>query len=155
MKIIGLAAAAAALAVFGGATMAAGDDAAVMATINGFNDALNSQKPTGPYLAASQTAIDEFAPYHWSGSTGVQDWATAFGGFMQKGGITEPLLKLGQPSRIEHDGAHAYAIVPAEFTFKQKGQTMHEHGSFAFALDEAPDGWKIASFSWSGPRPAP
>ena len=155
MNIIRMAAAAAVLALAGSAALAAGDDADVMAAINGFNDALNAQKPTAPYLAASQTAIDEFAPYHWSGADGVKSWGEAFGAFMQSGGISEPLLKLDQPSRIEHDGTHAYAIIPAEFTFKQKGRPMHEHGAFAFALDQTADGWKIAGFSWSGPRPTP
>ena len=155
MKIIGMAATAAALALLGGGAMAADDTAGIMNTVNGFNDGLNTGKIPTAYMTASQSVVDEFAPHHWSGPGAAKAWWAAFGAFSQKSGMTEPAMKLAKPSRIEQDGAHAYVIVPAVFSFKQKGKPVHEDGALTFAMDHAKGGWKISAFTWSGPRPTP
>ena len=148
-------AALAAVSTLAGAHAAGAADAtsAVVATINGFNDALNTNKPFDKYMAASQSVIDEFAPYHWSGPAGAKSWGAAFGGFLQKSGMSEPAMKLGAPTRVELEGTHAYAVVPGLFTFKQNGKAMHENGAFTYTLDRTAKGWKIAAFAWAGPRP--
>jgi hypothetical protein len=154
MKLIAIASAAALLALAGPAG-AAGAEAAVTAAIKAFGVALNSGKPVGPFMTSTQTVIDEFAPHHWSGPEGAKKWAADFGVFMQKNAMSEPGLTMGDPSRLEQDGAHAYAIVPTVFTFKQNGKAMAEKGTMTFALDHTATGWKVASFSWSGPRATP
>ena len=155
MKTITAAAAAASVLAFAGAALAAEDTAGVMATINAFNDGLNTGKVPAAYMTASQSVVDEFAPHHWSGPGAVQAWWAAFGAFAKKTGMTEPAMKLAKPSRLEQGAGHAYAIVPAVFSFKQNGKPVHEDGAMTFAMDHTKAGWKISAFTWSGPRPTP
>jgi len=152
--VIAAVAAVSTLAVAGPAG-AADETTVLVATVTGFNDALNGGKPIAPFLAPSQTVVDEFEPYYWSGPSGAANWGAAFGGYMQKGGISEPLLTLKTPTRVDQDGAHAYMVVPAEFTFKQKGKAMQAVGTFVYTLDKTATGWKIASLAWSGPHATP
>ena len=70
-------------------------------------------------------------------------------------GITEPGVSIGAPTRELVTGDHAYVIVPSVYTFKQKGVAMREAAQMTFALVKTAGGWKIASWTWTGPDPMP
>ena len=147
--------AAAALVMAGAGGAAAADNSALMATINGFDNAFNTGKPIDAYLApGSQSVIDDFAPHHWSGPGAIKAWGADFAAYAKRSGLTEGVVKVRAPSHVQQDAAHAYVVVPATFTFKLKGAPQHEDGAMTVALDRYRSGWKIAAFAWSaGVRP--
>jgi len=52
-------------------------------------------------------------------------------------------------------GDRAYVIIPATYTFKQKGQTLRETAQMTFVLAKEASGWKIHAWTWTGPEAAP
>ena len=52
-------------------------------------------------------------------------------------------------------GSHAYVIVPSTYTFQQKGKTMHEVSQMTYVLAKGRAGWKIESWTWTGPEASP
>ena len=69
--------------------------------------------------------------------------------------MTEPVVTLSAPTRIERNVDQAYVIVPAVFTFKQKGAAMRESAQMTFVLRKGASGWLIHGWTWTGPRPQP
>jgi ketosteroid isomerase-like protein len=43
----------------------------------------------------------------------------------------------------------------ATYSFTDHGKPMHEPARMTFALRKAPDGWKIAGWTWTGPHASP
>ena len=149
-------AAAAALTLTAPCAMAE-DDAALMKPIDGFITSTGQGKTVEAfgYFTPSQSIIDEFAPYHWSGPKAASTWWAGFLADSKTSGMTEADMRLGQPKRILQSARHAYVVVPATLTFKLKGAAGHEDGVFAFTLDKTAKGWRIAAFSWAGEKPVP
>jgi ketosteroid isomerase-like protein len=134
-------------------------DAEVMAPIQKFVDAFNK----GDMAAAASThgagadltIIDEVPPYLWRGSQAFQVWSADLDRDAKSKGMTEPMVTLSPPTRIEMEGNQAYVIVPAVFTFKQAGKAMREAAQMTFVLKKSPSGWLIHAWTWTGPKPAP
>ena len=64
-------------------------------------------------------------------------------------------MTIGAPTREVVSGDHAYVISPTTYTFKQKGQTMRETAQMTLVMMREPTGWKIASWTWTGPEAKP
>jgi ketosteroid isomerase-like protein len=132
-------------------------DAAVEAPIKAFADAFNK----GDMAAAaaqhdkSVTIVDEVAPYIWSGQGAFAGWLAALGKETSSLGKTDEAVAFGAPTRELVDGAQAYAIVPVTYTYKQKGAAMVEVAQITFTLRKGAAGWKISSWTWTGPDPSP
>ncbi len=140
-----------ALALLLAAPAFASDESDILTVINKMNDALNKndvKTATGTY-SSSATIIDEFAPHYWSGSNAASDWWKAFGDYAQSRGDTDPWLTLSKPTHMSVTGEHGYAVLPALFTFKEKGKKMMEHGTMTFAMQKGANGWEIAGWTWS------
>jgi hypothetical protein len=101
---------------------------------------------------ADLTILDEVAPYLWRGPSAFQQWSSALGDEAKSQGITEEMVKIGAPSRTEASGDHANVVVPAVYTFKQRGVAMRESAQMTFALQKGGGGWLIHGWTWTGPK---
>ena len=94
--------------LMGGMAAAQAPDAQVMAPIQKFVDSFNKGDVAGAAAAhaadANLSIIDEVAPFHWRGPRAFQEWSTALDADSKKRGITEPMVKIGAPTRTEVSG---------------------------------------------------
>jgi hypothetical protein len=154
MKIISATALVLALGI---ATPALAGDKAVEAPIFKFVDSFN--KGDIPGAAATMTPsvsiIDEFSPHLWTGVGAFKTWGAAYGKDAAARGITDPKVVISTPTREVIAGSHAYVIVPAVYTFKQKGVAMSETAQMTLTLTKGVKGWKITGWAWTGPDPSP
>jgi hypothetical protein len=132
-------------------------DPQVMAPIQKFVDSFNKGDTAG--AAATHTAgadlaiVDEVPPYLWRGAKAFQDWSAALDSDIKKQGMTDSMVALEKPTRTEMDGGRAYVVVPAVYTFKQRGVAMREAAQMTFTLQKEAAGWMIHSWTWTGPKP--
>lgn len=141
-----------ALAVTPASASEKSDKADVMATVNRFNDGMNTgdTKTALAACAAPSSIVDEFPPYGWQGATACADWANDFAAYNKKMGITDSLAKLGRPRHVDITGDRAYVVMPATYTFKVKGKRVTESGSFlTVALQKSGAGWVITGWAWT------
>jgi len=133
-------------------------DAQLMAPITQFIDSFNK----GDAAAAEAThtkegvvIVDEPPPYLWQGSGAFKAWAADLEKDAKAHGFTDQAVKISPATREEVTGDQAYVIVPAVFTFKEKGAPMREQAQMTFTLRKGADGWKITTWAWTGPRATP
>ena len=128
------------------------DKTAVMATVRQFVDAFN-KGDTKAALAtcADQTSIiDEFPPHEWHGAGACQKWMDDYEADARKNDISDGLVTLSSPRHVEITAERAYVVVPATYTYKQKGKPMKETNSlFTLVLQKAGTGWRITAWAWS------
>jgi len=138
-----------------GAALAA--DAQLMAPIHQFIDSFNKGdvKAAEAAYASSVAIIDEVAPYIWTGPGAFKAWASALMADAKTRGDTDQGVTVSDPIREEVTGDRAYVVVPAVYAFKEKGAAMKEAGQMTFALLKGAAGWKIAGWTWTGPKAAP
>jgi ketosteroid isomerase-like protein len=137
---------------------AAAADPQLMAPVHQFIDSFNKgdvKTAEAVHAAGGVAIIDEPPPHFWSGPGAFKAWAAALEADGKKRGDTDQKVTVSDPIREEVSGDHAYLVVPALFTFKEKGAAMQEQGQMTFALTKAAGGWKISGWTWSGPRPSP
>lgn len=131
-------------------------DAELIAPIQKFVDSFNKGDMAGAaatHAAGADLAIiDEVPPYQWVGAKAFQAWAADLDSDAKKQGITEPSVALSKPTRIEKTSDSAYVVVPAVYTFKQRGTAMREAAQMAFALRRGASGWLIHGWTWTGPK---
>lgn len=132
-------------------------DAAVEAPIYAFVDAFNKgdTKAAAATHADDAHITDEVAPYFWGGHDVLARWAADYDKDAAAKGITKPSVTLGQVTRELVSGDHAYVVVPSVYTFTLKGVPMAEAAQMTFALHREPGGWKIVSWTWTGPDATP
>jgi len=127
------------------------DHAAVMAVvhqfIDGFNKAdLNEMTST---CERSASIIDDFAPHIWTGANACAYWYKAFVVWEKANHYTENTVTPGKPWQLMIDGDHAYAVVPAKYTWLQDGKPGQLLGSvMTLALDKTKTGWLIMGWAW-------
>ena len=131
------------------------DDA--VAAVTTWIDKFNAGDMNAFYGAhsADPTIIDEFAPFVWAGKDAPHAWADGFAADAKANGITDPRMDYAAPIRAESDGKSAYIVLPTVYRIKQKGRSMSAAGTMTFVMTHASDGWKIASWTYSAPPPAP
>jgi hypothetical protein len=141
----------------GAAVGAAAPDPQLTAPIQRFVDAFNKGDAAGAaatHAAAADLSItDEVAPYLWRGAQALQAWSADLESDAKKRGITDQVVTISAPTRIETNGEHAYVVVPAVYSFKERGVPMREAAQFAFVLKKGPGGWLIHGWTWTGPKP--
>ena len=139
------------------APMAQAGDAGVEATLRQFADAFNKgdMKAAKALHVAAPNITDEVAPYHWSGPKAFDDWGADLNKAEAAEGKSGGQATMGAPTRENISGTDAYVIVPATYTYKQKGVTMRETSQFTFAMTKEASGWKIAAWTWTGPEGKP
>ena len=141
-----------AFATFSAAQTPGSADAAVLAPVRQFVDAFNKgDVKTMLASCADQTSIlDEFPPHEWHGAGACGKWASDFDADAKKNGITDGVVTLSKPSHVDITADRAYVVVPASYTYKQKGKTVSEVGSIiTLTLQKIPAGWRITGWSWA------
>lgn len=125
---------------------------AVLAAVHQFVDGFN-KGDTKVLLAtcADQTSIlDEFPPHEWHGAGACAKWASDFDSDAKKNGITDGVVTLGKASHVDITADRAYVVIPANYTFKQKGKPVSEVGSIiTLAMQKSPTGWRITGWAWA------
>jgi hypothetical protein len=130
----------------------------VTAPIHQFIDGFNSGDVKSAYAAyapGTVTIIDEFAPHRWAGPDAAHTWAADYDKHAKAAGVTDGVVKYGEPTRTEIEGSVAYVVIPAVYSYKEKGQPTVEDGQMTFALQSGAGGWKIRSWTWTGTKPRP
>jgi hypothetical protein len=125
---------------------------AVLASINQFVDGFNKgDRKTAVAACADETSIiDEFPPHEWHGSGACAKWLSDFDADAKKNGITDGVVTLGKASHVDVNSDYAYVVLPANYTFKQKGKSLNEAGSIiTLSLKKSPTGWQITGWAWA------
>jgi ketosteroid isomerase-like protein len=132
-------------------------DVAVTAPIHQFIDNFNKgdEKAAEATHVAEPIIVDEVAPYHWQGHGSFKAWLGDLDKHDKAHGVTDGLVKLGDPIRQEIDGDHAYVVMACDYLFKQKGVSMKAPAQMTFALQKDKDGWRISGWTYAAPRGTP
>jgi len=142
-------------ACISGAAGAQTPNAQVMAPIQKFIDSFNKGDAAGAAATHAANAdlaiVDEVPPHLWRGPQAFQAWAADLDSDAKKRGITEPFVTIAAPTRVETSGDHAYVVVPAIYTFKERGVTMGETAQMTVVLKRAAGSWLIHGWTWTGP----
>ena len=64
-------------------------------------------------------------------------------------------MTIGKPTREVVSGDTGYVVLPAVYTYKEKGMAMREAAQMVYALHKGTSGWQITGFSWVGTTPKP
>lgn len=132
-------------------------DAQLIAPIQKFMDSFNKGDLAGAMAThtagADLVIIDEVPPFIWSGTKAFQAWSTALDTASKQAGITDQMVTISAPTRTETAGDTAYVIVPAVYTYKEKGVAMREAAQMTFVLKKGGGGWLIHAWAWTGPKP--
>ena len=132
-------------------------DPQLIAPIQKFIDSFNKGDSAGAMAThaagADLVIIDEVPPFIWRGAKAFQAWSTALASASKQAGITDQMVTISAPTRTESSGDSAYVIVPAVYTYKEKGVAMRESAQMTFALKKAGGGWLIHGWTWTGPKP--
>lgn len=131
-------------------------DPQMIAPIQQFMDTFNKGDAAGAAATHAAVAelviIDELPPFQWTGPKAFHAWAADLDADAKARGITEPHVAISAPTRVESNGTAAYVIVPAVYTFKEKGVPMRAASQMTFVLKKGPKGWLIHGWTWTGAR---
>jgi ketosteroid isomerase-like protein len=143
--------------MLGMANGAAAADPQLAAPIQKFIDSFNKGDAAGAaatHAAGADLSItDEVPPYLWRGPQALQTWSADLEADAKKRSITEPAVTISAATCEETNGDQAYVVVPAVYTFKEKGVAMREAAQFTFVLKKGASGWLIHAWTWTGPKP--
>ena len=128
-------------------------DAPIQKFIDSFNKGDTAGAMATHAAGADLVIIDEVPPFIWRGAKAFQAWSTALEAASKQGGITDQMVTIKAPTRTESTGDSAYVIVPAVYTYKEKGVAMREAAQMTFALKKGASGWLIHGWTWTGPKP--
>ena len=132
-------------------------DPQLIAPIQKFVDSFNKGDTAGAMAThaagADLAIIDEVPPFIWRGAKAFQAWSTALDAASKQAGITDQMVTIKAPTRTESSGDSAYVIVPAVYTYKEKGVAMREAAQMTFTLKKGASGWLIHGWTWTGPKP--
>ena len=132
-------------------------DPQLIAPIQKFIDSFNKGDIAGASAThaagADLTIIDEVPPFLWRGPKAFEAWSTALDTVSKQAGITDQMVTVSAPTRTEAIGDSAYVIVPAVYSYKEKGVAMREAAQMTFVLKKSASGWLIHGWTWTGPKP--
>jgi ketosteroid isomerase-like protein len=139
------------------ASTAHAGDAAIEGVLRQFRDAFNKGDVAAAKAlhTAAPVIIDEPAPHLWSGPKAFDNWLADLSKEEVATGKTGGQVTIGTPTREVVSGARAYVVAPSTYSFKQKGATMREVAQITFVMARETSGWKIASWTWTGPEAKP
>ena len=99
---------------------------------------------------ANQTfMIDDFPPHEWRGRGASGKWFHALGALGNKYDMSDPFITQRKPPQVSVTGSDAYAIVPINLTYKEKGRLLRRTGLMTLALHKGVEGWRIAAWAWT------
>ena len=151
-KMVYVAALAAAVLPVGPASAADSPLVAVRAFLDAFNKG-DTASVAAAQRGSTLAIMDEVPPHIWLGEKAVDAWLASLDAYDKAHGRTGGAVTLAQPRVTTVEGARAYVVAPAVYTFKQKGKPMREPATMTFALHHEAAGWKIAGWTWNGTVP--
>src|SRR6185437_8658199 len=91
---------------------------------------------------------DEFAPFTWTGISGEHRWAQAIDSFMKPG---QQHASAGAARRFQStkSGDRVSFVLPATLTISRSKRKFTERALWFYVLMRTPDGWKIATDTWT------
>jgi hypothetical protein len=107
------------------------------------------QRRHGSYLMPSLVILDDLPPFHFRGPNAPSDWGNAFGAKAEEDEITEPEMKLLDATYVNVRGNHAYAVVPAIYSFKERNEPIQPDCIITAVLEKTNGNWRIASWVWT------
>lgn len=125
---------------------------AALAAVRQFIGAFNKgDMETAIATCAPKAAIiDEFPPHEWQGSNACGDWARDLAASNKLAGITNTVVTLGTPWRVDVTGTRAYVVAPARYDYRVHGKPRAETNSvFTVALARSGGVWHITGWAWS------
>jgi ketosteroid isomerase-like protein len=105
--------------------------------------------------ADNAVIIDEFAPKVCSGAKVALTWAHDYDSDAKTLYLRDPRMDFAAPVRAESDGKSAYIVLPTVYRIKLEGRSMSAAGTMTFVMSNTAGGWKIASWTYAAPEPAP
>jgi ketosteroid isomerase-like protein len=126
----------------------------VMKTVHQWVDSLNTgDTKTAIAACAEETSIvDEFPPHEFHGAGACARWVIALDAYNQSLGLTDSMVTLKKPRRVDITADRAYVVAPTDFHFKENGKPGTELGAlFTVALHKSQAGWRITGWAWSRP----
>jgi hypothetical protein len=139
------------MSVMTAGTVAASEEAEVMAPVRQYIDGFNKNDLKMAEAACDEQLfiIDDFPPHAWAGSGATAKWLDDLKIFGTKNASSDWSVSLGKPRHVDVTDTHAYVVVPTNFSFKKKGQLVTEGGLMTLVLHKGADGWRIAAWSWA------
>jgi hypothetical protein len=132
-------------------------DPQLMVPLKKFMDSFNKGDVAGAAATHAAEAdlviIDEVPPFAWHGAKAFQEWAVALDGASKQAGLSDQKVTIGAATRTEVNGDAADVIVPAVYSYKEKGVAMRESAQMTFVLKKGAGGWLIHGWTWTGPKP--
>jgi len=129
----------------------ASDTSDVMTAINSAVASFN--KGDGKAWAALCTSpasiVSNIAPFQYYGSTACADWWSAHAASSKKNGFSDETVTLGTAWHVVVSGDRAYAALPANYAYRQKGKAMKTSGILTIALRKTSGGWLMTGWSWA------
>lgn len=96
----------------------------------------------------SPTIVDEFAPFHWSGTMALDDYFASYRRMAEATKMSNSKVTLGLPAYMYVAANSAYVLVPITATARVNGKPYTEKGTIAFTLQRTGSAWKIATQTW-------
>ena len=140
-----------AVVVSAAAATAASDQSDVMATVTRFADSFNKgdTAAVAATCAGETSILDEFPPHEWHGAGACSRWMNDYNADAEKNGITDGAVTLDKPTHVDVSADRAYVVVPANYSFKQRGKPVKETGSIlTVVLKKGEGGWRMIGWSW-------
>jgi hypothetical protein len=131
---------------------ATSDQNDIMATLKKFNDNFNrgAMSATVAACAPRTIIIDDFPPHAWQGASSCSTWWTALFAYDKAAGIGKEKVTMGAPRHVDITGDRAYVVVPATYTYDEKGKPVTESDAvWTFAMQKLAIGWRIAGWAWA------
>ena len=155
-SMVKLIAAAAAGAFAAGSAGAAAPADSPISPVKMFLDSFNRgdiSRLSAAQRGATLAIMDEVPPHVWLGARAVDAWMSSLNAYDKAHGRTDGAVMISAPQVTTVEGASAYVVAPAVYSFKQKGRPMRETATMTFALHHAASGWIIAGWTWNGTVP--
>lgn len=139
-----------AIAVVGAGPVAASEEAEVMGPVRQFVDGFNKNdlKMAKAACADETFIIDDFPPHEWHGTGATSKWFHDLKHMGAKNGMSDAVVTLLKPDKVNITGGHAYVIVPIKLRYNDRGQLVRRTGLMTLALHRGADGWRIAAWAW-------
>ncbi len=140
------------VAVLSVGPLAASEKTEAMAPVHQFVDGFNKGDTKSAVAACTEemSIIDDFPPHEWHGPGALAKWMAAYEADAKKNGITDGVVTLGKPRRVDVTADRAYAVVPADYTYKLNGKPVKERDALmTVSLQKDGAGWRITGWAWS------
>jgi len=119
--------------------------------VHQFVDGMNNGDLGSAVMACGDemSIIDNVPPYQWHGKGACEKWAGAVEADSTNKGLTDVVFEIGEATRFAIGNDHAYAVLPASYTFEEKGKPGRVEGTLTAALQKGPTGWQMTGFAFA------